>query len=340
MNKLLSYYTSLFGTSGSERDIRQGIINEIKAHAEVKVDRLGNIIALKRGENPDCPIKVMVDAHMDEVGLMVTAITDDGYLKFDKIGGIDDRTLCAKQVIIGKNKIKGVIGQTAPHLLTKDERDKVVKYSDMFIDIGAKNKEDAERYVKVGDVVGCSTSYAEFGEGFVRAKALDDRVGCQILTELIQGPVPFDTYFVFSVMEEIGCIGAGCAASEIKPDYCIVVEGTTAQDTQPDLEHSDVCKLGCGPVISFMDGSTIYDSNFLKLAFEAAKEQGINYQLKRAVAGGNNAGRIQRTLSGINTLAISVPVRYIHTPCSVASLDDIEKTKFLVLAVLKRLAIN
>ena len=140
MNKLLSYYTSLFGTSGSERDIRQGIINEIKSYAQVKVDRLGNIIALKRGENPDFPIKVMVDAHMDEVGLMVTTITDEGYLKFDKIGGIDDRTLLSKQVIIGKNKIKGVIGRTAPHLLTKDDEQKVVKHSDMYIDIGAKNK--------------------------------------------------------------------------------------------------------------------------------------------------------------------------------------------------------
>lgn len=338
MNKLLSYYTSLFGTSGSERDIRQGIINEIKSYAQVKVDRLGNIIALKRGENPDFPIKVMVDAHMDEVGLMVTTITDEGYLKFDKIGGIDDRTLLSKQVIIGKNKIKGVIGRTAPHLLTKDDEQKVVKHSDMYIDIGAKNKKDAEQYVKIGDVVGCATSYAEFGEGLVRAKALDDRVGCQILTELIQGSVPFDTYFVFSVMEEIGCIGAGCAANEIKPDYCIVVEGTTAQDTQDDSRHSDVCKLGFGPAISFMDGSTVYDSSFLKLAFDAAKEHGIEYQLKRAVAGGNNAGRVQRTLSGINTLAISVPVRYIHTPCSVASLDDIEQTKRLVSAVLNRIA--
>lgn len=335
MNKLLSYYTSLFGASGREGDIRRAIINEISDYAEVRVDNLGNIIAFKKGKN-EPPATVMLSAHMDEVGLIVTHITDDGYLKFETVGGIDARTLCGKQVMIGTGKVYGVIGQMAPHLLKKDD-DSVKKIEDLYIDIGAKDKEDAERYVSLGDVVGFRSDYVEFGEGLVRAKALDDRAGCQILTNLIKQELPFDTWFVFSTMEEIGCVGAGCAAFSVKPDYSIVVEGTTAADIADDKKKSDVCKVGEGPVISFMDGATIYNREFINLAIDAAKESGIKYQMKQAVAGGNDSCRIQRTGAGASAIAISVAVRYIHTPVGIASLRDIEDTQRLVLAVLEKL---
>lgn len=333
MNKLLSYYTSLFGASGSEGDIRRAIINEISEYADVKVDKLGNVLAFKKGKEP-ASATVMVSAHMDEVGLIVTHITDDGYLKFVNIGGMDARTLPGKQVAVGRGKLPGVIGRKAPHLEKRDAKEKAKDFDELYIDIGAADKADAERIVSVGDVIGFRSDYAEFGNNLVRAKALDDRIGCQILTELIKEDLPYDTWFCFSVMEEIGCIGAGCAAFEIKPDYSIVIEGTTAADFSCDTQKSPVCRVGYGPVISFMDGCAIYNKEFFKTAITTAKENGIAYQLKQAVAGGNDSGAIQRTGAGAAALAISVAVRYLHTPISVASLDDISNTKRLVRALL------
>ena len=336
MNKLLSYYTSLFGTSGSEGDIRRAILNEISTYADAKVDKLGNIIVFKKGRY-ESPATVMLSAHMDEVGMILTDITDDGYIRFDAVGGIDPRTLCGKTVAIGRGKIPGVIGQMAPHLMKKSDKDSVKKTDELYIDIGASDREDALKYVSLGDVIGFRSDYAEFGDGLVRAKALDDRAGCQILTNLIKSELPFDMYFAFTVMEEIGCVGAGCAAYGIKPDYSIVVEGTTAADISDNKDKSSVCFVGGGPVISFMDGSTVYDRDFIRLAVNTAKECGIPFQMKQAVAGGNDSGRIQRTASGASALAISVPVRYLHTAMSVASLYDIDNTERLVNAVLNKM---
>ncbi len=335
MNKLLSYYTSLFGASGSEGDVRRAIMNEISEYADTKVDAIGNLIAFKRGKYP-APTTLMLCAHMDEVGLMVSHITDDGYLKFMTIGGIDPRTLPGKQVAVGRKKIPGVIGRMAPHLENKDARSKALDIEDMYIDIGAKNKTDATMYVSEGDVIGFRTDYAEFGAGLVRAKALDDRIGCQVLTELIKEDLPFDMYFAFTVMEEIGCVGAGPVAFDLKPDYAIAVEGTTAADIFDDDNKSSVCRLGAGPVISFMDRGTIYNKEFFKLAVDAAKDSGLPYQLKQAVAGGNDMGAIQKTASGCATLAISAPVRYLHTQMAVASLEDIENTKRLLYAIINQ----
>lgn len=335
MNKLLSYYTSLFGASGSEGDIRRAIINEISPYVSPKVDKLGNIIAFKQGREA-APATVMISAHMDEVGLVVSHITDEGYLKFLTVGGIDARTLPGKQVAVGRTKVPGVIGEQAPHLQKKESREKAKKTEDMYIDIGAKNKEQALMHVAIGDVVGFRSDYAEFGNNLVRAKALDDRLGCQILTELIKEDIPFDTYFVFTVMEEIGCVGAGPAAFDIKPDYSIVVEGTTAADISCDKSKSAVCRVGGGPVISFRDGATVYDKNFMDMTIQAANDNGIKYQLKQAVAGANDSCSIQRAGAGSSAIAISVAVRYLHTAMSVASLDDIDNTKRLVKALLEQ----
>ncbi len=335
MNKQLSYLTSLFGASGSEGDVRQAVINEIRPYCErVEVDRLGNVIAFKRG-TMEPPFTLMFSAHMDEVALMVTHIDGDGYLRFDSVGGIDPRILPGKHVAVGRRKIHGVIGVLAPHL-AKDE-EKAPKMEDLFIDIGAKNKEDAEQVVAVGDLIGFETIYQEFGEDLVRAKALDDRAGCYILVEMIKRTIPFDAYFVFSVMEEIGCYGAKTGAFGVRPQYAIVIEGTTAGDIHTDQNQSSVCKVGKGPVVSFMDRGAIYDRAFYRLALSAAKEAGIPVQTKEAVAGGNESGTVQGALSGCKVLALSVPCRYIHSPVSVASLHDIENTLRLALAVFNKL---
>ncbi len=335
MNKELSYLTSLFGASGSEGDVRQAIINEIRPYCDkVEVDRLGNVIAFKRGMM-EAPFSLMLCAHMDEVALMVTHIDSDGYLKFSAVGGIDPRILPGKHVIIGRGKYHGVIGVLAPHL-AKDKKT-AVKIEDLCIDIGARDKEDAEQIVSVGDMVGFDTGYQEFGDGLVRAKALDDRAGCYVLIEMLKKDLPFDVTFAFTVMEEIGCIGAATAAYAVHPQYALVVEGTTAGDIHTDKNASSVCKVGKGPAVSFMDHSAIYDRELYRLALEAAKEAGIPVQLKEAVSGGNESGTIQRTWSGCKVLAVSVPCRYIHSPVSVASLEDIENTLKLALAILNKL---
>lgn len=335
MNKLLSYYTSLFGASGREGDIRRAIINEISPYAEVRTDALGNVIAFKKGKE-EPPATVMVCAHMDEVAMIVTGITDDGYLRFDTIGGIDARTLCGKQVMVGTGKLYGVIGQMAPHLIDKSD-DSAKEIKDLYIDIGAKDKEDAMKYVSEGDAVGFRSDYAEYGEGFVRAKALDDRLGCVVLTNLIKRELPFDTWFVFSVMEEVGCIGSGRAAFDIKPDYSIIVETTTAADITDNKNKSVVCRVGEGPVLSFMDGGTIYDRDFFKLAMNAAKSDGIDIQLKQAVAGGNDSRSIQRQGAGCSVLAVSVAVRYLHTAMGACSLSDIDNSEKFIYSILEKI---
>lgn len=336
MNKELSYLTSLFGASGSEGDVRQAVLNEIKEHCDrIETDRLGNIIAFKRG-SMESPVPLMLCAHMDEVALMVTHIDSDGYLKFSAAGGVDPRILPGKHVVIGRHKLHGVIGVLAPHLVRAEE-EKAPRMEELFIDIGAQNREEAEQNVSVGDMVGFDSDYQEFGAGLVRAKALDDRAGCYILIELIKKELPFDAYFVFTVMEEIGCLGAKTAAYSVQPQIALVIEGTTAGDIHTEKNETPVCSIGAGPVISFMDYSAIYDRALYRLALEAAGEAHIPVQTKEAVAGGNESGTIQGTWGGCRVLAVSVPCRYIHSPVSVASLRDIENTEKLVHAILKRL---
>ncbi|MBQ4052699.1 MAG: M42 family metallopeptidase [Clostridia bacterium] len=336
MNKQLSYFTSLFGASGCEGDVRQAIVNEIRDYCEkIEIDALGNVIAFKRG-SMESPFPVMLSAHMDEVALMVTHIDESGALRFDTVGGIDPRILPGKHVAVGRRKYHGVIGVKAPHLEEKGDT-KAPKVEDLFIDIGAKDRSDAEQYVTVGDIVGFQSDYQEFGENLVRAKALDDRAGCYVLVEMIKKDLPFDVYFVFTTMEEIGCLGAQTAAYGIHPQYALILEGTTAGDIHTDANKTSVCQVGKGPVLSFMDHSAIYDREFFKLASQAAAKNEIPMQYKQAVAGGNESGSIQRTREGCKVLAVSIPCRYIHSPVSIASLDDIENAGKLALAILNEL---
>ena len=335
MNKQLSYLTSLFGASGSEGDVRQAILNAIRDYCDsARVDRLGNVIAFKRGAT-DAAGHVMLCAHMDEIALMVTFITADGNLKFDTVGGIDPRILPGKHVVIGRRKLHGVIGVKAPHLV--NDETKALDLEDLYIDIGAKDREDAEAVVTVGDMIGFESDYREFGEGLVRAKALDDRAGCYAMIELIKKDLPVDAYFVFTTMEEIGCIGATVAAYALRPRYGLILEGTTAGDIHTDPNQTAVCRVGEGPVLSFMDNGAIYDRAFYRLALEAAAEQNIPVQTKQAVAGGNESSAVQRSFGGCKVLAVSVPCRYIHSPVSVASLQDIENSVRLVQAILNKL---
>lgn len=316
----------LNGTSGREKAVREYIISKIPAECKYTVDALGNIIVEKSGKNRASK-KVMLSAHMDEVGFIINYITDDGFLKFTNVGGIDERSVFGRSV--GVSGIHGVIGAKAFHHLSSDERNKVPKCEDMYIDIGASTKAEAEKYVSLGDCAYFESDYLEFGEGYIKSKALDDRVGCKILLDILSKEQPYDLTVCFVTQEEIGTRGSAVAAFNVSPDYAIVLECTTASDIPDVPEHKKVCKLGEGAVVSFMDRGTVYDEELYKKAFVLAEEKGIKCQTKTVVAGGNDAAAIHKSGKGVRTVAISVPTRYIHSPSGVAKKEDIEAVEML-----------
>jgi len=335
--KLLEKLCTVEGISGYEGSVREIIINEIKPFAdEIKTDNLGNIIVFKKGKNR-AKAKLMLSAHMDEVGFMVTDITSDGYLKFDEVGGLDRRVVLGKTVTVGKNKVNGVIGVKPIHLSKSDERTAVPKYGEMYIDIGATIKDDALSVVSYGDSVNFNSIYENNGYT-IKSKAIDDRFGCLALIELIKSELDYDMHFVFAVQEEVGLRGAKVAAYSVDPEFAIVVETTTAADIAGVEETRQVCNLGDGAVISVMDRRTIYDKRMSEMAFECAEETGAKAQYKRAVAGGNDSGVIHQSRGGVKTLAISLPCRYLHSSVTVANVSDCDDIIKIVSALANKIA--
>ena len=317
----------LNGTSGDEKLVREYIIEKIKDYCEYEIDALGSIIAFKKGrKTPDK--KVCFNAHMDEVGFIITHITDEGYLRFSTVGGIDQRVCLDRVVKI--NDINGVIGDKAYHLLDDEERKKSPSFDKLLIDIGASSKEEAEKYVSIGDFAYFESDFSEFGDGFIKAKALDDRIGCMLLIKMIQSDLEYDTYFCFNTQEEVGLRGAQCTSFQVQSDISVILESTTAADFDGVSGADKVCTAGGGPVVSFMDRRTVYDRELYKLIFSVAKENNIPCQTKTAVAGGNDAGAIQRSGKGCRVAAISLPCRYIHSAASVVKKEDIENTEKLL----------
>lgn len=319
---LIEKLTNLYGVSGDEGEVREFIKKEIEPYAdEIFTDTIGNLIAKKCGSDKK---RVMLSAHMDEVGFIITEINDKGYLSFQTVGGIDPRVIISKKVVVGKDRVCGVIGMKAIHLQKRSERESVPEIKDIYIDIGAKNKKDAEKKVKVGDYACFDTRFSRFGEDTIKAKALDDRAGCAILLELIKKPVKYDTYFCFTTQEEVGLRGARVAAHRVNPDIALVIESTTASDVYGTDEHEYVTSMGGGAAVTFMDRTTIVDREFCRWLYDSAREAGIAVQYKRATTGGNDAGRIHLTRSGVKTASVSVPARYIHSPASLVSEKDID----------------
>ncbi|MDD2502912.1 MAG: M42 family metallopeptidase [Clostridia bacterium] len=334
MVEVLEGLTNARGVSGNENEVRE-IILELAAQtgAELSVDRMGNVIARKTGKGSGT--KVMAAAHMDEVGLIISAISDNGMLKFQPIGAIDQRLLLSKRVLIGKDAIPGVIGVKAIHLQERDERNKVIKQKQMFIDIGASSKEDAQKVVQLGDYASFDSSFTPFGDNKVKAKALDDRVGCSVLLELLKESYDFEFIACFTVQEEVGLRGATAAAYHLNPDIAIVLEGTTCADIPDVPEHMVTTRMGRGPAVSFMDKSSIANPKLFKQMVETAETHGIPYQVKENIAGGNDAGTIQTTHSGVAAVVVSTPCRYIHSPSSMLDLEDYYNTIRLVKEFLK-----
>lgn len=322
MLSLIKELCCLDGVSSAEDAVREFIRAKAEPYADwTRTDVMGNLIVFKKGERATGH-KLMLTAHMDEVGFIINDITDDGYLKFAAVGGLDRRVVIGKKVRIGDKKVPGVVGLKAYHLVTAEEEKTVPKLDDMYIDIGAKDREAAEALVALGDLAAFESDAVEFGDGMLKAKAIDDRVGCAVMLRLIQQDLPMDCLFVFSAQEEVGTRGAFGAAFSVTPEIALVLEGTTAADLPGTAAHKRVAAPGKGPALSFMDGGTAYDRELFELLRRLAQENGIPWQTKDYISGGNDASAIQRTKAGVRVAAVSAPVRYLHTPSSVASVRD------------------
>ncbi len=327
------------GISGREDKVRDYIISRIDGKCEYETDPMGNLLVFKKGlKRPDK--KVMLSAHMDEVGYIVTYICDNGFLKFTNVGGVDSKVTLGKTVTVGEKNTKGVIGSKAIHLCKGDEETTAPSLDKLYIDIGAKNKENAEKYVEIGDSVHFVSDFVNFGKNKIKAKAIDDRFGCAIMLEMINSELEYDTWFAFLVQEEVGCRGASAAAFTVKPDYAIVLEATTAADVAFVDASDSVCRQGEGAVVSFMDRSTLYNREMFKGAFKLARENNIKIQTKTTVAGGNDAGAIHKSNGGIYTVAVSLPCRYIHSATSVADTEDMKACYDLTVLLAENYAQN
>ncbi len=323
------------GISGFEDEVRDYICYQLVGLAEYRIDNLGNIIAFKKGrKTPEK--KLMISAHMDEVGFVVTHINSDGTLKIGEVGGIDNRVVFGRRVLVGNKKQMGVIGSKAIHNCSASERSSVAPIERMNVDIGAKSYENALENVALGEPVSFISDFIEFGDGFVKGKAIDDRAGCAIMLDLIRSDLEYDTYFTFVVQEEVGLRGATTAAFSVNPDIAIVLEATTAADIPSSSGEKKVCQCKKGPVVSFMDKRTIYDNELYKLTFDTAKEEGIPCQTKTVVAGGNDSGAIHISGDGVRTISISLPCRYLHSPSCVIAKEDFENANKLTAALIKK----
>jgi len=330
MIRKLMELTRLDGVSGNEGEVRRRIFSEIEQSGlSYHIDSIGNLMVKARSSGQSRP-KVMLAAHMDEVGFMIRQIMDDGKLKFAAVGGIDSRILIGQHIRIGEGKIPGVIGYKSIHLQDKTERESVVKMKNLYIDIGAKDKAQAEELVKPGDYAAFAGEPVLFGDNRLKAKALDDRAGCVLILELLKETWPFELYGCFTVQEEVGLRGARLAANRIEPDIAIVLEGTTCADVPEVKDHEVSTVLGKGPALTFADRTSIGDRELINHFVKTAGDDGIPFQRKQTATGGNDAGKIQTSGKGVRIISVSVPCRYIHSPVSVLHIKDLENMLKLV----------
>lgn len=323
---MLRKLCELNGASGDESRVREFIKDNIIAD-EVYTDNVGNLIVFKKGRKTP-KNKIMFAAHMDEVGLMITYAEEDGFLRFGAVGGIDT------SVIIGRgfrleSGAYAVCSTKAIHQQNKDERKSMPEISELYLDIGANSREEAESIAPLGSYAYFDADYFEFGEGYLKGKAIDDRAGCLVLMDMINETPEYDAWYAFTVREEIGTRGASAAAFGVAPDIAFVIETTTACDIAGVSGAKKVCELGKGAVVSYMDNGTLYDRDMYSLAMNTANENNIPVQTKTVIAGGNDSRAISVSRSGVRTCAISVPCRYLHSPSCVIKLSDLDAVERL-----------
>ena len=331
--ELISELSQIFGPTGCEDRVAQTLFAEAQKYADkIVCDRLGNVIAKVSLGDENKRKKIMLSAHMDEVGFMIEEIKEDGMLTFACVGGIDSSVMSGRKVYVGneKNLVSGVICSKAIHHKSKSERDFAPDSERLYIDIGAADKDEAKNFVSVGDFATFDSEFFTFGKDgkTLKCKALDDRMGCAVLIEVMRRlksekiDAALDIYFCFTTREEIGLSGAEVVAERIRPDYALVFESTAVGDIADAPANKRVADLSHGAVISVADRGTIYDKALIDLAFKTAKAKNIPLQVKRYLSGGNDAAHIHKSGVGVRTLAISIPTRYLHSATCVAHLDD------------------
>lgn len=348
--ELVRRLSEAFGPTGYTDEVLSIIREELEGDALTETDRM-NVLTVKipgggEGYDPAHPRKVLFSAHADEVGFMIVGIDKEGYLAFRPVGGIDAKVLCGRSVLIGDERIPGVISSKAIHHMDAKERKKVFRADDMYINIGAKDREEAERYVSIGDYAVFDSGFVRFGEEgrYIKCKALDDRLGCAAMIGAIRRmkreglTVPYDLYFAFTDGEEIGVSLARTTAQRISPDLAVILETTAIADLPGTPDAKKVAYVGNGGVMGFMDRGTIYQREVLDFAFRTAKKHGIAAQTKHFVSGGNDAGVIHQTGTGVRVLNISCATRYLHGPACVEAISDCRAIGELVYAIITDVA--
>ena len=335
---LLKEICELAGAPGYEKRVRDFVIQAVQPFAdEVKTDNLGNVIALKKSKNNPEAKKVMVAAHMDEIGFIVTHIDENGFLRFHTLGGFDPKTLTAQRVIVhGKKDIVGVMGSKPIHVMTVEEKAKLPKTTDFFIDLGM-GREEVEKYISIGDPITRDRELIEMGD-CVNCKSIDNRVAVFILLEtlkLLQEPA-FDVYATFTVQEEVGLRGANVAAHGINPDFGIALDTTIAFDVPGAQPHEKITELGKGTAIKIMDASTICDYRMVAFMKQTADKHRIKWQPEILTAGGTDTAGVQRMgKQGAIAGAISIPTRHLHQVIEMAHKEDIANSILLLKACLE-----
>jgi len=341
LSENLEKLSNACGVTGREEEVRNLMIKLLKPYADkIVVDKLENVIAIKKGKK-GAP-KVMLAAHMDEVGLMVKLISKEGFLQFAKMGGIDDRILLAQKVIVYTEKgvLPGIIGSKPPHIQKEEERKKIMAYDELFIDIGAESREDAAKMgVKVGDAVGFDVKYAEIGKDVAIGKAFDDRIGCTVMIETMKQLEKTECTIcaVGTVQEEVGLRGAATAAFGVDPDVAIALDVTVAGDVPGVREFDTTVKMGKGPTLTVTDSGLITHPKVLRLLLDVAEENKIAYQLETGLMGSTDAARISLTRQGVPSGTVSIPARYIHSPVGMLSLKDAENSAKLAAAAVQKI---
>jgi putative aminopeptidase FrvX len=328
----LKHLSNAPGVSGDESAVRRIVIDLIKDHVDdLRVDTLGNVLAVKRARGTATrSVRVMLDAHLDEIGFMIFGANSDGSLKFRAVGGIDDRILPGKAVLVGPDRLPGVIGVKPVHLL--DGEMNVTKIEDLAIDVGAASESEANNLVTVGQTAVFATEFRTWS-GAASGKALDDRAGCAVLIEILRGPrLPIEILAAFTVQEEVGLRGAQVAAHTFDPDAAVAIDATPANDLPPVIEQdlSPNTRLGYGPAIYVMTRHDLSDPRLVRHFMTTGDALKIPYQIRQPGGGGTNAGGIIPTRSGVPTISVSVPARYIHSPASLIYLKDVRATVALV----------
>jgi len=332
--ELLKELSNAFGPSGNEEDVATILKKELEECAdEIHVDKLGNIFFRHAGKK-GYP-KIMLSAHMDEIGFIITFVEEDGFLRFDTIGGITNNIMPGQRLLLRGDKgyLKGIIGTKPPHIMTPDEQNKIIPKEDLFIDIGADSLKQAQKKGADIGVMGVfDVEFIDLGDGYFRGKAFDDRAGCAVLAEAFKSMKnsPYNIVAVGSIQEELGIRGARTAAWQVDPDYGLALEGTFVADvpnTRPDRVSS---KIKGGPVLTVLDGTSLTHPHILKTLIKVAREKAIPFQFKKVMVGGTDAGAIHLTKAGVPSGTVAVPCRYIHGPASIIHVDDLKNTTKLV----------